>query len=242
MLLTKMTVSHSEMHPAPNPEIHPEPNPEMHPAPNPEIYPERALQMAMEARGLSSLRRCYQCRKCTNGCPLAFAMELKPHQVVRAVQLGLAEEVLGSNTIWLCAACETCTTRCPNDIEIAHLMDLLRQESRARQVRPAEPGMVHFHEAFVKSIRRHGRVFEVGMLARYKLATGLGSSAQGCKSLLGQLWRDMRLGWAMFRRGKLRFWPARIRAKEEIRRMGAGLAGETSNAQTQPASAPENLS
>jgi len=170
------------------------------------IQPETAFLAAVAACGGEGVSRCYQCRKCTNGCPLAFAMDLKPNQVMRAVQLGLEEEVLGSKTIWVCAACQTCTTRCPNDIDIAHLMDVLRQLGRARGVPPAEPAVVKFHEAFLASIRRYGRVFELGMVARYKLASG-------------DLFSDVGLAWEMFKRGKLGLLPRGIAAKGEVRRM-----------------------
>jgi heterodisulfide reductase subunit C len=185
---------------------------------------QQSLQAAVENRGLRAIRRCYQCRKCTNGCPLTFAMDLLPHQVVRAVQLGLDEEVLGSKTIWVCAACQTCSTRCPNDIDIAHLMDLLRQESQGRAIPPGEPEVVLFHRAFLGSVRRHGRVFELGMLVRYKLAAlwaALQKGGHRLKLLPGQLWQEAQLGWAMFRRGRLRLWPNRIRSPEHLRRMGS---------------------
>ena len=81
---------------------------------------------------------CYQCVKCTSGCPLAEYMDLNPNQVLRAVQLG-DESVLESNTIWICAACQTCTTRCPQGIDIAAIMDELRIESKKRGIEPALP-------------------------------------------------------------------------------------------------------
>lgn len=56
---------------------------------------------------------CYQCKKCTSGCPLVFQMDYSPSQIIYAARLGMKELVLNSNTIWLCASCETCTTRCP---------------------------------------------------------------------------------------------------------------------------------
>ncbi len=156
--------------------------------------------------GAQDVGRCYQCRKCTNGCPLASEMDLKPNQVMRAVQLGLQQEVLGSRTIWICAACQTCTTRCPNDIDIAHTMDVLRQLCVRLGVTPAEPNVVRFHRLFLDSVRRHGRVFELGMIARYKLASG-------------QLTTDMKLGWELFRRGKLKFLPDRITGTDEVRQI-----------------------
>ncbi|MGA2064164.1 MAG: 4Fe-4S dicluster domain-containing protein [Thermoguttaceae bacterium] len=170
------------------------------------IRPDTAFLAAVEARGGTGVSRCYQCRKCSNGCPLCFAMDLMPNQVMRAVQLGLEEEVLSSKTIWVCSACQTCTTRCPNDIDIAHLMDALRQFSRRQGLAPAEPGVLKFHEAFLDSIRRHGRVFELAMIARYKLAA---------RDLLG----DAGLAWEMLKRGKLKFLPRDVRGKDEIRRM-----------------------
>lgn len=178
----------------------------------------------MAQRGLWAIRRCYQCRKCTNGCPLSFAMDLLPHQVIRAVQLGLDDQVLKSKTIWVCAACQACSTRCPNDIDIAGLMDVLRQQCLGRPVEAAEPEVGLFHQAFLDSVRRHGRVFELGMLARYKLVvlwTSLRKGRRSLKDLAGRLWQDARLGWAMFRRGRLRPWPSRIQAKDQIRSMSS---------------------
>ena len=67
---------------------------------------------------------CYQCKKCTSGCPLVFQMDVSPSQIIYAGRLGMKELVLNSNTIWLCASCETCTTRCPQDVDIAKVMDV----------------------------------------------------------------------------------------------------------------------
>ncbi len=170
------------------------------------IQPETSFLGAVERDSGEAISRCYQCRKCTNGCPLTFAMDLMPNQMMRAVQLGLKDEALSSKTIWICAACQTCTTRCPNDIDIAHLMDSLRQLSRREGVAAAEPGVVKFHQAFLDSIRRHGRVFELGMVMRYKLASG-------------DLFGDSKLAWEMLKRGKLKFLPHGIRGKGEVRKL-----------------------
>jgi len=73
-----------------------------------------------------NLQACYQCQKCSAGCPVAEAMDLLPNQVLRHIQYGHREKVLGSKTIWICASCYTCSVRCPNDIDIAKIMDTLR--------------------------------------------------------------------------------------------------------------------
>ena len=72
-----------------------------------------------------NLFACYQCGNCTAGCPVAFAMEMGPHEVIRYTLLGLEEEALGVNTFWLCASCLQCTSRCPKGIDIARVMDAL---------------------------------------------------------------------------------------------------------------------
>ena len=169
------------------------------------VRPDASLVDAVEARSGESVSLCYQCRKCTNGCPLAFAMDVMPNQVMRMVQLGLDDEVLRSSTIWTCASCQTCTTRCPNDIDIAHLMDVLRQLSREAGV-GTERKIEKFHDAFLDSIRRHGRVFELGMVGQYKLGTM-------------DLFGDTKVAWEMFKRGKLKFLPEGIKGKKEVREM-----------------------
>lgn len=170
------------------------------------IQPDSALLAEVDARSGEAVSRCYQCRKCTNGCPLGFVMDLMPNQVMRMVQLGLRDEVLRSRTIWMCASCQTCTTRCPNDIDIAHLMDTLRQMSRESGVHVAEPKVLRFHEALLHSVRSHGRLFELGMVGRYKLTSG-------------DLMSGAALGLELLRKGKLKFFPSGIKGKREVRAM-----------------------
>ena len=88
--------------------------------------PQKAKLLAeVEAAGVS-IRSCYQCGKCTAGCPVAFAMDYGPRTIVRFLQLGMTEEALNSHSIWLCAACETCSARCPRSVEPAKMMDALK--------------------------------------------------------------------------------------------------------------------
>jgi heterodisulfide reductase subunit C len=72
------------------------------------------------------VRTCYQCGKCSAGCPLASAMDLMPNQILRLLQLGEHEQALASRTIWQCASCLTCAARCPKGVDPARVMDALR--------------------------------------------------------------------------------------------------------------------
>ncbi len=90
-----------------------------------------------------NLFACYQCGNCTAGCPVSFAMDLGPHQVIRFSLLGLEEEVLKSNTFWMCASCLQCTSRCPKGLDIARIMEairlvILRKKERLDRLEVAE--------------------------------------------------------------------------------------------------------
>ena len=74
-----------------------------------------------------NLLACYQCGKCSAGCPSIEAMDVLPSQIIRWVQLGQIETALQTKTIWLCAACYTCRVRCPRGVDLARVMEALRQ-------------------------------------------------------------------------------------------------------------------
>ena len=79
-----------------------------------------------------SVAQCYQCGKCTAGCPLREEMDFMPSQILRMLQFdqkGYEDKILGSLAIWLCLSCETCYSRCPQEVEFATVMDYLRKES-----------------------------------------------------------------------------------------------------------------
>lgn len=158
---------------------------------------------------------CFQCRKCTNGCPVTFAMDLYPDQVMRYIQLGLREEILGSSTIWVCASCETCTTRCPNEVDIARVMDYLKQTIVRRKTKAAERKVLTFHQVFLDAVRKRGRVFETGLMQNYMLKSGEWLQKLKDQSIVD----EMRLGWNMYRKGRLNLRPKGIKGRKEIKRL-----------------------
>ena len=158
---------------------------------------------------------CFQCRKCTNGCPVTFAMDIYPDQVMRYIQLGLKQELRESATIWVCASCETCTTRCPNEIDIAGVMDFLKQSVVGEKAKAAESKVLAFHQAFLDDIRKRGRIFEAGLMQNYMLKSG--EWLQKMKDLT--IMDEMRLGWTMYRKGRLNLLPKHIQGRREIKKL-----------------------
>lgn len=69
---------------------------------------------------------CYQCGRCSAGCLFTDEMDLLPHQVIAYAQRG-AERVLEKDTPWICASCFSCSTRCPRDLDVAAIMEALRE-------------------------------------------------------------------------------------------------------------------
>lgn len=149
---------------------------------------------------------CYHCRKCTAGCPLAFAMEYNPNKVIKMIQMGRKQEVLNSSSIWLCVSCETCITRCPNEVDIARMMDVLRQTAIESGVGAKEKNILKFHEAFLSNIRLGGRINEPIMMVQYKLKSG-------------DYFSDMAMGLGMFMKGKLSPFSPKTKDMKAVRRL-----------------------
>ncbi|GFK92202.1 hypothetical protein NNJEOMEG_00023 [Fundidesulfovibrio magnetotacticus] len=145
---------------------------------------------------------CYQCGNCTAGCPYTFAYDIPVSRIMRLVQAGQRRAVLSCRSIWLCATCESCTTRCPNDIDVARIMDVLRHMAR-REGFATERNVKVFWDSFLDSVRRHGRVFEAGLLARYVFLTG-------------RFWTDADLAPRILPKNKLGLKPHAIKGQAEM--------------------------
>lgn len=170
--------------------------------------PERLMQDHLQ------VSVCYQCRKCSGGCPLTFAMDLLPDQVIRLALLGQEDLVLNCRTIWVCSSCETCTTRCPNRIDIAGVMDWLKEEALKRGVAMPQPEVAAFQRLFLDSIRAGGgRLSETRLLGKFtlfKLRRGFNFKEQLA---------DAKLGFQLFIRGRIPLLgPPRLKAaaREEV--------------------------
>ena len=138
---------------------------------------------------------CYQCVKCTSGCPVAEYFDWQPNQIMRAVQLGQEDIALESKTPWLCSSCLTCTTRCPQGLDITGIMEFLTRESLERGFKPKVPETNRFNRAFMREVSLWGRSYEPGLMAELIL--------QKPRTLLD----DLQLYLRFFQKGKVGFLP-----------------------------------
>lgn len=160
-----------------------------------------------------NLSRCYQCRKCTGGCPTVTWYEWPNHSIVRMIQRGHRDELLSSKAIWMCVTCETCGSRCPNGIYLSPIMDALRSLALEEKRAVAEPAVLAFHRAFVGSSKRFGRVHEATMLLAFKWATK-------------DFTTDVGVGLKLFAKGKIPLLPKSIQGKAEIAKIFGEAKGK----------------
>jgi len=165
-----------------------------------------------------NLNHCYQCGKCAAGCPVAEAMDMTSCRNLRLLQMddpALDARVMASEGIWLCLACETCSTRCPQEVEVAKVMDFVRTEALARGLaHPRSKDILAFHRAFLDSIRTTGRLYEIGLVADYKLRSR-------------HFLKDVALAPKMYLRGKLPLLPHLIKGRDAMKRIFQRTLGKT---------------
>jgi len=160
------------------------------------------------------LQDCYQCGKCTAGCPMAEMMDIMPNQIVRLAQLGETGRAIACGAIWLCVSCQTCTTRCPQSVDCAGVMDALRQMSAERgEVAPDQRRTVAFQQAFLDNIRRNGRLNELELVGQFKAMAFLGDFN------VPLLFKDALLGPKMLGKGKLHLLGRKVRDRAVVRRI-----------------------
>lgn len=163
------------------------------------------FQATLEEDSGEKIRRCYQCGKCSAGCPISYQMDYLPNQIIRMTQLGMEDVVLSSKTIWLCASCLTCTVRCPRKIDIAEIMDYLRRCAYKKHIIPQEETEIPlFNKIFLRNIEKFGRLYEMGLIGMYNL-------------LSGEFFKDVSLAPKMFLKQKISIFPTRIKNIKELR-------------------------
>jgi len=157
-----------------------------------------------------NVHECYQCGKCTAGCPVGERMDLRPSVIMRMLQTGDAaseEEILRSNSIWLCLTCETCYSRCPMELELPKIFDYLREKSYTEgKVNAQSRDIVAFHKSFLNAVEQNGRLHEMSLILDYKMHSG-------------NLFQDLTLAPEMYSKGKLHLLPERIKDRKGLARL-----------------------
>ena len=166
---------------------------------------EPAFRQRLEEKGILNITRCMQCMKCGVGCPVAFAMDYNPTQIIRMAILGMKDEVLSSHTIRLCSSCVTCTTRCPMEIDVTGVMDALKEIADEDGYASPEKETTLFNYTFMGVVRARGRVNEPILFAHYKLKSK-------------RYFEDMDKGREMMKKGKIKY-ARKVKGHDEVKKV-----------------------
>lgn len=186
-----------------------------------EFKPEQTkpfLQEVMERSG-QTLTACYQCRRCAAGCTVGDETGcFTPNLLIRAVMLGDREKALNNELVWKCVSCYTCGTRCPNDIQTARITETLKKMAKEAHKEPVLPKVAAFHDAFVESGIRWGRLNEMEFMGVYELKNALRElKTKNYEAIIEELKEQAKLGLSMFKLKRMHFGFQTSKGRKEIK-------------------------
>jgi heterodisulfide reductase subunit C len=152
------------------------------------------LREEVEKRANVKLDKCFQCKKCSIGCPVFGNVKSAPAEIIRRLQLGEDEGLLKTDLIWNCLSCETCYARCPNEINFPAVIDALRSISVEKGIAPPKGNAPLFNRLFLDTVKTYGRSYDLQALGLHKLRTH-------------NLRQDLEKFPAMLRKGKIAILP-----------------------------------
>jgi heterodisulfide reductase subunit C len=146
---------------------------------------------------------CTECGACSEVCPLRFAMDVPPAELMTRAKRGAGEELLPYGAPWVCTDCRRCSLVCPVSIDVARAMEGLRLLAQEKGRAPQGHSVVEFHRLFVEGVARRGRIHELALLWRLRRSVPSWPGRLGLVAVL--------LG-----RGKLPLRPERLRGWSEV--------------------------
>ena len=88
------------------------------------------------------IQQCFQCGTCSASCPMGRMLDILPRKVMSLLQFGQADAIGNANTAWVCASCHTCMVRCPRGIDIAKVMEAIRQLTLRQNINRINPSEI----------------------------------------------------------------------------------------------------
>jgi len=194
----------------------------------------RSFLVEVMERSGQPLTACYQCRRCAAGCTVGDETDyLTPDRLVRMVVMGDRKQALSNPLVWKCVSCYTCGTRCPNSIQTARITETLKQMSKEEKTEPLEPKVAHFHDAFVRSGVRWGRVNEMEFMGDYELQNALGEfRRKNYRAIVDELVNQARFGLAMAKLGRMHAGFSTSKGRKEIKRLYKKAKGKRAAARS----------
>jgi len=186
-----------------------------------EVNPAQAqpfLKQVMDRSG-QNLSACYQCRRCAAGCSVGDETDFfTPNLLIRMVVLGNRQQALSNELVWKCVSCYTCGTRCPNNIQTARITETLKKMAKEEHLEPLQPQIADFHDAFIRSGIRWGRVNEMEFMGAYEMKFTLRKiAAKEFGAIFSELKTQAGLGREMMRLRRMHFGFLMAKGRKEIK-------------------------
>lgn len=188
-----------------------------------EIRPADCRQLLDEVarRSGQPIASCYQCRRCAAGCPVGDETGFHtPDRLIRQVVMG-DRAALNDPLVWKCVSCYTCGARCPNNIQTARITETLKQMAKEAHLEPLVPQVKDFHDAFLGSALRFGRINEVEFMGWYELKNSMRFLRRGeLRAIFDEMMSQMKLAAPMVRKGRMHFVvQGTLQGRRELRKL-----------------------
>lgn len=157
----------------------------------------------------TDVEKCLECGKCTGGCSNAHIFDFTPRKMIKLIRLGYENTLLHMDALWACVSCHLCVDRCPMGINTPRIIDYLREKACRLGIKPSRPEVALFYRLMLSSIAKYGRLAEVPLMLQFNMRSR-------------QYFKDSGLGARMFCKGKLTFFPTRIKDIQQVRRLCRG--------------------
>ena len=168
-----------------------------------------------------NIQECYQCRRCTAGCPaVQDEGDFSPDMLIRLVNLGDKNAAINNEMVWKCVTCYTCGTRCPNNIHISRVADTLKKMVKESGVEPLKPNIAYFHSSFLGSGVRWGRVNEGEFMGVYEMKNILHLAKQRkFKEIYDEILQLSQFVLRVLKQGRMHFGFLTSKGHKEIKRL-----------------------
>ena len=188
-----------------------------------EFTPKIATSFAEEVmeRSGQNFFACYQCRRCAGACSVAEETDyLTPDRLIRMIVTGDRDHALNNALVWKCVSCYTCGTRCPNEIQTGRITETLKKMGKERHVISTHPKVANFHDAFVHSGVRWGRVNEMEFMGVYELKNMIDAlKHKSIATIFNEIKTQSSLALSMIRLGRMHFGFLSAKGRKEIKRL-----------------------
>jgi heterodisulfide reductase subunit C len=154
------------------------------------------------------IKSCIQCGTCTGSCPVSYAMDISPREIIALFRAGDMETLLNSRAIWLCASCYSCQTRCPSLIKVTDIIYALKRLAMEKEIFPHKFAAPALSDTFVKVMNSFGRLHEPLLIVSFLLKTSP-----------FKLFGMMPLSLRMAKRKRIAYVPSRIKGLEGLKKI-----------------------